>query len=125
MLGARGAMEEVLLQRLGVLAAVRLPRPHHLDVHAVSGHALRLELHECGSAHSPDRGRVGEIDDERLVHRHTILASRRSPDKLPPCPMPWISTRSRRSAWSRRPSRTRLPACARTRPATTRTSTTT
>src|SRR2546430_4813647 len=119
--------EKVLLHRFRVVAAIRLPRLHDLDVDADvgPGHALRLELDEGGSARGSDRGCVGEIRDEWLVHRHTILGSRRSPDKLPPCLMPWISTRFRPSAWSRRRSRRRWPAYARTRPATSRTSTTT
>jgi len=78
--------EKVLLHRLRVVAAGRLPGLHDLDIYARvwPGLALGLELDEGGSSRSADRGRAGEIDDEWLVHRHTILASRRSPDKLPP-----------------------------------------
>src|SRR5262249_55169442 len=69
--------QEVLLYGLGVVAAVRLPRPHDLDVHTDvrPPRALRLQIDERRPARVGERRRVGDVHDEGLVHRPTILAA--------------------------------------------------
>jgi hypothetical protein len=66
--------EEVLLHRLRVVAAIRLPRLHDLNVDARvrPGHPIRFEPDERGSSRSSDRRSVAEIDHERLVDGRTL-----------------------------------------------------
>ena len=70
--------KKVLLYRFGVVAAIRLARLHDLnvDTRVGPGHTIRFELDERCSSRSADRGRLAEIDHERLIDVATIVIER-------------------------------------------------
>src|SRR5437588_11659484 len=116
--------EEVLLHRLGVVAAVGLARLEDLDVDAGirPAYALGLQLDDRRAPRVAARGRVRQVHHERLVHRaahHTCRDEREAPRIG--C-APWISwwpqTTCTAAASTTRTRRSRGPArrCSRSTP---------